>query len=81
MQSVYAYTPKVLVEQFDIAMDHFQYKQLIITGFHTAAEVQTRIPSTRQAQSLTTYHLNTATHTDPDGACHVVVCRRLDGCV
>jgi len=52
VQSVYAYTPKVLVEQFDIAMDHFQYKQLIITGFHTAAEVQTRIPSTRQAQSL-----------------------------
>jgi len=41
-----AYTAKVFVEQLNITVNHFQDKQLVVACFHTAAEVQTRIPST-----------------------------------
>ena len=44
------YTAKVLIEQFDIAVNHFECEEFIIVRLHTTAKIQASISERRKPQ-------------------------------
>lgn len=46
------YIAKVLIQQFNISMQHFQSQQLVVLVLQTTAEIQTGIPVYTTANHL-----------------------------